>query len=195
MTPIIIATEKDGYAYVYYRDLAGGLTQTAQVLVGTTQPVELAKIVAELSDNLIWSKIIPRHNGDEPEPESKSEVGPNGLNARQRARRASTNRMKRSKKEIADFDARVLAEVRANPDTTIPAITRVLLGVHDKNSMSNVRASLDRLMKTGEVVKLETVEPNEPHRYSAATETEGHLETDTGLEPTDPHEAPPPEGG
>ena len=195
MTPIIIATEKDGYAYVYYRDLAGGLTQTAQVLVGATQPVELAKIVAELSDNLIWSKIIPRQNGDEPDPEPKSEIGSNGLNARQRARRASTNRMKRSKAEIADFDARVLAEVQGNADTTIPAITRVLLGVHDKNSMSNVRASLDRLQKTGEVVRREVAGPNEPNRYSAVTESVGHLEQDTGLEPTDPHEAPPPEGG
>lgn len=194
MTPIIIATEKDGYAYVYYRDLAGGLTQTAQVLVGTTQPVELAKIVAELSDNLIWSKIIPRHNGDE--SEAKVEPESNGLNARQRARRASNpQRLKRSKAEIAAFDQRVIDEVRANPDTTIPAITRVLLGVHDKNSMSNVRASLERLMKAGAVIKHELVEPNEPYRYSAATESQGHLEADTGMEPTDPPEAPSPDGG
>ena len=192
MTPIIIATTDDsGFAYVYYRDYAGGLHQTAQVLVGPAQPVELAKIVAEMSDHLTWSKIIPRTNGDESEPKPEPE-----LNARQRARRASNpNRLKRSRKEIDAFDVRVLAEVRVNPETTIPAITRVVLGGHDKNSMSNVRASLERLMKEGVVIKHLDVEPNEPYRYSAATETEGHLEADTGLEPTDPHEAPPPEGG
>ena len=194
MTPVIVATEKDGYAYVYYRDLSGGLTQVGQVFVGPTQPVELAKIVAELNDNLFWGKIVPKHaNGDE--PEAKIEPESNGLNSRQRARRASLNRLKRTKAEIAEFDERVLAEVRGNPETTIPTITRVLLGVHDKNAMSNVRASLERLMKAGSVVKLETVEPNEPHRYSATPAESGHLEADTGLEPTGPPEASSPDGG
>ena len=192
MTPIIIATEQDGYAYVYYRDLAGGLTQVGQVLVGPTQPVELAKIVAEMNDHLFWGKIVPKHD----EPEAKVQETKEVLNARQTARRASLNRLKRSKADIAAFDDRVLEVVTARPGVTIPEITRtVLAGAHDKNSMSNVRASLARLADQGKVAKDIAVERNEAHRYSATPAESGHLEADTGLEPTGPPEAPSLDGG
>jgi hypothetical protein len=213
MTPIIVVTTDDkGYAYIYYRNGDGALTQTAQVLVGPAQPVELAQIGSELSDHLTWGKVIAARAEPEPAPksaataETKVEIAKTAkavaakTGAKGRGPRGPY-RPKRTKLEIDTFDARVLEVLRQHPASTIKRIAGFLGKATDPLLHANIRNSIYRMVSTGRVFRDRTVEPGGPHRYSATSASpassteEDHLESDSGSEPTGLNEESSPQHG
>lgn len=193
MTAVVYATYSEGYAYVYFRDDKGALTQTAQVLVASSEPAELTAIVAELADNLDWAKVVRSRNGHAPAqpaapPAVKPTPTPKPVRADTKAALARhAPRQQRTRQEIESVDIRVLEAVRDSPGINIQELTEKLFDTLAQREQGFVRAALSRMVAKGAVIREVGVGQNEPHRYSVAVV--GPLEPDRALESSAPDEA------
>lgn len=181
MTTIIIATEQEGVARLYYSNGDGSLTQTAQVFVGDVDHVELAKIAAEMNDRFDWTSVKPK----EPKQPKKPKEAPPTVT---RKRAPSKNRMHRTRAERTATDNAVLAYIVDHPNSTVPEISEVVYGGRSQRDQSNVRAGIARLSKTHTFHTPERQHMSELLRYSVEVETaqfEPSTDPMNGAEPTD----------
>lgn len=157
MTPVIVATEQEGVARVYYRESDGALTQTAQVLVGPVNPAELATAAADLAERFGWTKVLRGRR--EPTPElPAAEAAPKVKKERKR------RHPRRTAEEIIELQKRVLAEIRMAP-RTVPELCSIVVGDNSHYAANTIRATLDRI--SGLVTRTGEGGTGDPYRYSA----------------------------
>jgi|SRR5262245_13128287 len=160
MTAVLVATEQEGVARIYYRGDDHSLTQTAQLLVGKTSPAELATTAADMQDRFRWDRVIAQQQPvvvTTALPPERRKRGPN-----------KEPRLKRTAVEVRAYDDEVLGVIAAHPGITVPEIARTIHGKNDKRWGNNVRAALLRLNSK---VRHEPGErSNEAHGYFIAEE-------------------------
>lgn len=161
MTPVLVATEQEGVARVYYRDADGALTQTAQLLIGTVAPTELAAAAADMNDRFRWDRVVPQRKRDAAAlptaPPANAEATP------ERVKQTRVRQVYRTREEIEAYRVQVQAHIEKHPGINTPDLVMALHGKRAKVNDNLVRQAVEVLINLGQVRK--ETEPHEPNRY------------------------------
>ena len=145
-TNTIIAVEKEGVLRVYWRADSGALTQTAQVLVGPSEPETLGLIAADMAERFDWARVVA------PVP------------SKARPPRAIERPIQRRKRRNADESrAAVLAALDSTPRTAAELAALVL---HDAKRGQTVREMLADLSDEHPIVVTGAGGRMDPRRYA-----------------------------
>lgn len=163
MTPVLVATEQEGVARIYLRDASGGLTQTAQLLIGTVVPTELAAAAADMNDRFRWDRVVSQRKRDAAALPSASPVHAEATP--ERVKQTRVRQVHRTRAEIEAYRLRVHSLIEEHPGISTPALVIALHGERAKVNDNLVRQAVEVLINLGQVRKV--TERNEPNRYYA----------------------------